>query len=425
MSARVSRRRFLQGSAGAAVGLSVTAGIPISVNAADKVVKVGSVSDLTSDAAGWGLPAYHGYDVWAELTNEAGGMQVGGDTYTVEVVAWDDEFLASKALPGVKKMVLEDDVKLVTMLCSTPVIASQPFLTENNMISATTCTTDLSPDSNYLLSAVEVHPFYVPPTIDWMAKNDPGVKTAALLSQDDELGIPSLATYHLALEMNGIEIVHESRFSLDTMDFAPVMSAALASKPDMLCFDTTYPDFMNLMIEQAYLQGFRGRMAAVTLDNYPQLIEKTSEEFLEGFLFQFPDFDDPRMEAGDINFESPGAFYRRYNEKYPNTWTSQSWTFAAVLELWKTGCQAAGSVEPMDVYAALQAMDPVPQIFGDAHWWGADVFGVNNALVGRWPIVELQKGKATIVEMGDVGAWLAEHQDALIAKLEEVGMIQS
>lgn len=424
MSSRVNRRRFLQGTAGIA-GLSAVAGLPISVNAADKVVKVGSVSDLTSDAAGWGLPAYRGYDVWAELVNEAGGMQVGGDSYTVEVVAWDDEFLASKALTGVKKLVLEDDVKLVTMLCSTPVIASQPFLTDNNMISATTCTTDLGPGANYLLSAVEVHPFYVPPVIDWMAKNDPSVKTAALLSQDDELGIPSLATYRLAMEMNGIEIVHESRFSLDTMDFAPVMSAALASKPDMLCFDTTYPDFMNLMIEQAYLQGFRGRMSAVTLDNYPQLIEKTSEEFLEGFLFVFPDFDDPRMAEDDINFDNPGAFYRRYNERFPGTWTSQSWTFAAVLELWKKGCQAAGSVEPMDVYAALQAMDPVPQIFGDATWWGGDVFGVNNALVGRWPVVELQKGKAKIVEMGDVAGWLAEHQDALIARLEEVGMIQS
>ncbi len=343
----------------------------------------------------------------------------------MEVVAWDDEFLASKALTGVKKLVLEDDVKLVTMLCSTPVIASQPFLTENNMMSATTCTTDLGPDAAYLLSAVEVHPFYIPPTIDWMAKADPSLKTAALLSQDDELGIPSLATYKLALEMNGIDIVYESRFSLDTLDFAPVMAAALASKPDVLCFDTTYPDFMNLMIEQAYLQGFRGRMCAVTLDNYPQLIEKTSEEFLEGFLFQFPDFDDPRMAEADINFDNPGAFYRRYNERYPDTWTSQSWTFAAVLELWKKGVEAAGSVEPMDVYAALQAMDPVPQIFGDAHWWGADVFGVNNALVGLWPVVELQSGKAKIVEMGDVGAWLAKNQDALISRLTDVGMIQS
>lgn len=417
------RRRFLAGSVSICAGVTVATSFPGLARADGKVVKVGAITPLTGDAAGWGVPAYQGYKLWADLTNEAGGIKVGDDTYMVEVEVWDDEFLASKALTGAKKLV-GDGVDLVTLLCSTPVIAVQPYLTENKVMSATTCATDLSPDSSYLLSVGEVHPFYIPPSVNWLAKSRPELKTAAILSQDDELGVPSIATYALAFKQNNIDVVHEERFPLETTDFAPVISAALAKNPDILCFDTAYPDFMNLMIEQAYQQGFRGQMMSVTLDNYPQLIEKTSVEFMEGFVFLFPDFDDPRMRENDINFANPDIFYTRYNEAYPNTWTSQSWTYAVVLELWRKGVEAAGSVNSVDVYAALQAMDPPPHIFGKARWWGKDVFGVNNALLGRWPVVQLQNGKAHIVEMGDVSAWMEENEDEIIGVLRDVGMIQ-
>ena len=32
------------------------------------------------------------------------------------------------------------------------------------------------------------------------------------------------------------------------------------------------------------------------------MIEKTSKEFMEGFIFQFPDFDDPALNAQQTNF---------------------------------------------------------------------------------------------------------------------------
>ncbi len=57
---QVSRCNFLAGTAGVAVGAAAVGALPIKVFADEKVVKVGSISDLTSDAAGWGLPAYHG-----------------------------------------------------------------------------------------------------------------------------------------------------------------------------------------------------------------------------------------------------------------------------------------------------------------------------------------------------------------------------
>jgi branched-chain amino acid transport system substrate-binding protein len=36
--------------------------------------------------------------------------------------------------------------------------------------------------------------------------------------------------------------------------------------------------------------------------------------------------------------------------------------------------------------------------FGEAQWWGEELFGIDNALVGDWPVVVIENGKATIKE---------------------------
>ena len=46
------------------------------------------------------------------------------------------------------------------------------------------------------------------------------------------------------------------------------------------------------------------------------MIDKTSKEFMEGFIFQFPDFDDPALNEPQINFKKPNEFYAEYAKRY-------------------------------------------------------------------------------------------------------------
>lgn len=94
-----------------------------------------------------------------------------------------------------------------------------------------------------------------------------------------------------------------------------------------------------------------------------------------------------------------------------------------MLEVWKAGVEAAQSINPPDVLAALKGMNPAPHIFGPAKWWGKDVFGVDNVLIGRWPVVQMQNGKAKLVAMGDVAGWLEKNQDELIKRLKDAGSV--
>ncbi|MGH6719846.1 MAG: ABC transporter substrate-binding protein [Alphaproteobacteria bacterium] len=388
---------------------------------AAEVVKVGFDAPVTGDVAAWGLPGLYGCEIWAEKVNAAGGINVGGTPHMVELISYDNEYLADKALTGAKKLVLEDGVKFVLQLGGTDALATADFMTKNEMLCSTLVPADLSPETTFLLAPCEVHPIYNATGVDWLARNKPELKTVALVAQDDTLGRPSIATYRAAFEAAGIEIVHDSFFDAATTDFAPIMTAMMAAKPDILCFDTAYPDFINFLNEQAFLQGYEGAIISCTLDGYPVIMEKTSKDFLEGYVFQFPDFDDAALNQPQINFKNANDFYAEYNKRYPGAWNAVSWEYAAILELWKSGVERAGSVEPPAVLEAMKAGGKGDHAFGPAVWWGEELFGINNALVGAWPVVQMQNGKATIVEYGSIPAWWEKNKDLMIKHFEALG----
>ena len=418
----LTRRQFTGTAAAAAGAVAASSfGAPYVAQGAEKVVKLGFLGPLTGEVAGWALPGRNACLIWADQVNAGGGIKIGDDNYMVEIVSYDNEYLADKSLIGAKKLVLEDDVKLVLMLGGTDAPAAVQFFTKQKMLSTTLLPSDLTPDTLYHLAPAEVHPLYNVTGVEWLAENRPELKTAAICAQDDELGWPSVATYLAAFEAAGIDVVYNKYFDIATTDFAPVVTAMMAENPDIICLDTAYPDFVNLLCEQLFLQGYDGQIISCTLDFYQRIIEKTSTEFLEGLVFQFPDFDDPAMNEPHINFDNPNEFFVNYNERFPDAWSAVTWEYPAIAEMWRLAAEKAQSIEPMDVFAALKEGGRGPHVFGDAEWWGSELWGIDNALVGNWPVVQIQNGKATIVDYRNIIDWWNKHGELLKKHTAEQG----
>ena len=75
----------------------------------------------------------------------------------------------------------------------------------------------------------------------------------------------------------------------------------------------------------------------------------------------------------------------------------------------------------MDVFKAMKAGGRAPHVFGDANWWGTELFGIDNALVGDWPVVQIRNGKAVIVEYKSIIDWWAKNKDIMIKHFEALG----
>ncbi len=420
---KMDRREFLSTTA----AMTVVAGVsmPQLAFGADKVVKIGFLAPLTGDVAAWGKPGYDGCLIWADWVNAAGGVKVGGDAYKVEFVAYDNEYDPAKARAGATKLIKEDGVKFVMMLGGDTWPGVEKIAAKEGMLFSTLLPSDLTPETKTLLAPCEVHPIYNVTGVEWMAEQFPDLKKAVICAQDDALGKPSVATYLAAFEAAGIDVVDDPLFfDPATTDFAPVMTKLLASKPDILCLDTCYADYVHPLCEQAFQQGFKGKIISCTMDFYQKVIEKTSQEFMEGVIFQFPDFDDPALNDAKVNFQKPNEFYAEYAKRYGESeWGAVSWEYASIMDLWADGASKAGSVEPGDVLEAMKAGGKGKHAFGTADWWGTELFGIDNALVGDWPVVVIEGGKAKIKGFKSIPAWWAKHSDLMVKHFKALGQM--
>ncbi len=372
------------------------------VTAQSEVVKIGYNAPLSGPAAAWGLPGLEGVGIWLEEVNGAGGIKAGDKSYQVEIVKYDNEGDAGKALLGARKLILEDKVVAMLMLGGAESAVVQPFVTKEKIITFVLIASDISKDRPYLMDVTDNFPVYHLLHTEYIGEAYPNAKKAAILSQDDEIGIAAIAWSEAGFDAAGIEVVYSKPFGMDTTDFAPIVTAALATKPDILSMGASYPEFQALILEQAYTQGWKGIITSACWD-FKAIVAKVPVEWMEGAVSGFPDFDDSKLS------KQQNEFYAKWHAKYPDHGFSEIvWEYMGGLEVWKFGVEKAGSIESEKVYEALKASPTVPHAFGPGVWWGKEVFGMDNLLVPNWPITEIRSGKPAIVGQKSLSDWLAK-----------------
>jgi branched-chain amino acid transport system substrate-binding protein len=367
---------------------------------AAETVKIGYNAPLSGPAAAWGLPGLEGVGIWLDKVNGAGGVKAGGKTYKVEIVKYDNEGIGSKALLGARKLVLEDKVVAMLMLGGAPSAVVQPFLTKHKIMTFVLIASDISKERPYLMDVTDNFPVYHLLHTEYIGDAHPKAKSAAILSQDDEIGLAAIAWSEAGFEAAGIDVVYSKPFGMETTDFAPMMTAVLAKKPDIISMGASYPEFQALIAEQAYTQGWKGIITSACWD-FNAIIAKVPTEFMERAVSGFPDFDDPKLS------KEHNQFWNAWKKRYPTHGFSEIvWEYKAALDVWAYGVEKAGSVESEAVYKALKASDTVPHSFGPGVWWGTEIFGKDNLLVPTWPITEVHNGKPKIVAYKSLGEWL-------------------
>jgi len=376
---------------------------------------------MTGDYAPWGLPGLYGCQIVADNINAAGGVDIGGYKHKIEIVSYDHAYDIEKAVQGYKKMVSEDDAEMVMMLGGATVGAVMPWGERKDVFTTTLLCSDITPKTEHLVATCESHPLYVVTGVEWLAKNHPDAKTAVIVTNNDvEYGLQAAATFQAAFEVAGIEVVDMNLHGFDVTDFAPIVSSVLAKNPDIFCMATSF--YTTPLMEQLYHQGFKGKIISTTLDYHEEVIAKTSEDFVNGTIHQFPAFDDPKLNDKDINFPDPAGFDKEYLKRHPNDWSAVSWEYPAIMLNWLDGAQVAGSTDSNKVLKALLS-NPNPKfVFGGGKWWGKELWGRDNVVIGRWPVVVIEGGKNRIQEFASVSDWLDKHSDVLIKYMKSHGL---
>jgi branched-chain amino acid transport system substrate-binding protein len=403
--------------------LAVTSALPRLRVGMTEPIDIGFLAPLSGPVESWGRPGLNGCRIWEDWLNRSGGILIRGRRYPVRIHPFDCGYDPERAVAGARYLVQTHDVALMMMLGGDSFTPVRDDLMARKVLTSTLLPSDLSPDTPYLIAPSEVHPIYNVTGVDWLARTRPELRRVAMCSQRDALGTPSLATYRAAFKASGLTISTEIRYDPDSTDAAALVQPMLDTDPDILCWCTSYTPMVHAMTEYAHAQGFKGVILSCTMDNYDRLVARTSVEFMEGVTFQFPDFDDPMLRRKAFFFNQPQMFYAEYNRRFPDSWSAVSWEYAAILDIWHAAVEKAGSINSVSVLAAMKQMGQVTHAFGEAHWWGLEMFGIDNALIGDWPVVTVQDGKARIVEFGSIPDWLARHETLLRDEMSALGQM--
>jgi branched-chain amino acid transport system substrate-binding protein len=412
----MSRKSFAQ-------HLAVTGSLPRLGVQNRSPVKIGFLTPLSGEEEIWGKPGLDGCRIWADGINARGGMMVAGKRHRIEIIAHDSAVSAQSTCDAARDMIEREGVCLILTLGGDSFAPALPYLMARRALVATLLTSDLSPESPSLIAPAEVHPLFNATGVEWLAQHRPAARNVALCSQTDSLGLSSLAVYRTAFDAAGRDRITEIRYAPDSHDASGIVAAMMANAPDVLCWCSSAPPMAHALTEAAFAQGFRGEILSCTADDYQSLIARTSADFMSRYTFQFPDFDDPKLANTAFFFRQPQAFFDSYNRQFPNEWSAVSWEYASILDLWHSAVEIADTVDPITVLAAMKRAQQMPHIFGPATWTGADIFGVDNALVGDWPVVTIQDGRARIVAFGSVLGWLTRNGPRLRGHLEDLGQM--
>ena len=384
--------------------------LPAAEAADAKPFKIGILGPMSGPAVAWGLPAKHGVEIWVEDIKKVGGIKVGDVTYMPEIVVYDDENVSSKAMLGSRKLLLEEEVDIVLQLGGDPAIATGPFFTKNKMVAHSFISTDVRAQFPYLVVPVESVPFFIG-AIEWIAKAYPEAKTMAHVAQDDLIGIEGATYTYAGAKANNIKVVYDKFFAPETQDFAPIVSAMLAKKPDIVNLGCSYVEYVDLIVEQLYKQGFKGIITAVEF--MQSTIDKVPNDWLEArkAIGCFPRFDDPVIKNRRIGERSFEEFYNEFVKRWPGEWGAVSYEWAAGLDLWRHGMKLAGTIDSIKVLEALKAQKTSPHAFGTGKWMGKDFAGIDNLLLSDWHWTEYKDGKNQIVFTLNVADWMEKNKD--------------
>src|SRR5215475_7370051 len=80
------------------------------------VIKFGISTPLSGPAAPWGIPHKNAIELVFDEINAAGGLDVNGKKYKLEIVGYDHKYVIAEGVATVNRLIAKDGVKYISIL---------------------------------------------------------------------------------------------------------------------------------------------------------------------------------------------------------------------------------------------------------------------------------------------------------------------
>jgi branched-chain amino acid transport system substrate-binding protein len=312
-------------------------------------INIGYTGPLSGPAAFYGERTLNGVKMAADEINSAGGIEVGGKKYNLNIVSLDDKYLPNEAGANAKRLMQENKTPIIFTPHSGGVFALQVFNQQDKfIIGAYTSEPKVSEVGNKL--TVRIPPRYdgylEPFTSYEMEKFG---KKIAFLPTASQYGKDWSDKLKAHWEKEGGKVVYNSSidFAKET-DFFTIVTNALKEKPDVL-FIGGASEPTAKVAKQARELGFKGGFIVMDQAKFDEMKTVTgSYDLLNGAIGVMPLIESSSPAIPD--------FAKKYKEKYGETPGSEAGLNYISMYIFAEAMKAAGSVNDVEkIQASMQA----------------------------------------------------------------------
>ena len=356
----MKKRNFLvSGVMSAVLALASTSG----VLAANPVLKIGFVGVTSGPAASWGISNQRSMETRADWINETGGVKIGGTTYDVKIVAFDDQKDPKRAIAGMEKMAQEGIHYVVGPNVDDGAAAVRPVAEQKGIMYfpyAFPKELYKKPASNAVLGMVAN--YQSGPAIYKYLMKERGVKKVAFVAANESDPLSQRDSGAEAAKAAGLQVVSANvTYQVDTTDFTPVLLPVVKTAPDLLVLSGVSPAHAPQLIRSAREMGYKGLISTETAQD-ANVLKQGAGKLADGFI-SVGGASTPQL-ASDKMREFVARYTKKFGE-YNDESNTKVYALEYILETLKANPKALTDVKEfqktMDTFQAAN-----PYMVGDA-----------------------------------------------------------
>ena len=235
---------FFRGTAIALGALCLAVSLPANAKVEGDTIILGSAISLTGKYSTNGIHAQNGYELAVARINEMGGVKVGGKSYKLKIVYYDDESTPARGAQLAERLIKQDGVEYMLGPYSSGLTKAIAPVTEKYgipMIEAEGASRSLfTQNYKYLFAVLSTSEQYLSSAIDLAAEialkngKKPEDVRIAMAFENDPFSLDVRAGVIDDASKYGMQIVVDDKLPRDLSDMTATLTKVKALKPDLL-----------------------------------------------------------------------------------------------------------------------------------------------------------------------------------------------
>lgn len=335
---------------------------------AGDVIKVGWLGPLTGNVAQYGQAVRNGVDLYVEQLNAAGGI----NGKKIELVSYDEEGDATKAVTGYNSIMDQGVVAIIGSVTTAPTIAVVAESFKDNTPMITASATAIPVTYNEETDQVYTNMFrscfidsFQGVTMARFSKDVMGAKTAAVLYDNGDTYSTGVYDYFVnECAEQGIDVVATESYATGSVDFSGQLTNIAAANPDVLFLPVYYND-VALIASQAAAAGITAPMLGV--DGWSSVLDAVSDTALVEGAYYCSGYSVEDTRELVVKFLDD--YGKKFGGNTPNMFDAQGYDAAWILFDAIAKAEASGKKYGSDEYkqAIIDAIAATDKEFVTGH----------------------------------------------------------